>query len=213
MLFSILLGFHWLISKYYIWFASLWDCLGLYCYSFFKEIYFIDERDMENDKVALFFRFGKGLDLGKLEDYLKEKEINYVIKNGKMRIITDEDEMNEDFVHYKSDGQHLNFNPIVLGSSLELGDEVYDSKTGHKLKVASEPIDFRWSRRITFLDLDTNEHKTQEVGNNSMWTTVVEDDTTEEVDDDFDIEWHSASDLTEDKEEKQSKRARLMSHI
>ena len=44
MLFSIHLGFHWLISKYYIRFAYLGDCLGLYCYSFFKEIYFRDER-------------------------------------------------------------------------------------------------------------------------------------------------------------------------
>lgn len=65
MLFSIRLGFHWLISKYYIWFASLGDCLGLYCYSFFKEIYFRDERG----KIRAGVNFRESLKIQKISFY------------------------------------------------------------------------------------------------------------------------------------------------
>lgn len=68
-------------------------------YDKYPNVEFLDERDLDDGKVALFFRFSG--DVSGLEDLVKSYGIDYKIKDGKMRIIADEDEyldesLNED---------------------------------------------------------------------------------------------------------------------
>ena len=59
-------------------------------YNKYPEVDFLDERDVSDDKVALFFKFGG--DVTGLEDLVKSYGCDYRISNGKLRIIADEDD-------------------------------------------------------------------------------------------------------------------------
>lgn len=58
-------------------------------YNKFPDAKFIDERDLPDNKVALYFKLGKSFVA--MEDYLKRIGVDYVISNGKVRIIAPED--------------------------------------------------------------------------------------------------------------------------
>ena len=99
----------------------------------------------------------------------------------------------EAFVHMTDD---TTYNPLVTTQSLKVGESVYDEATGNKWTVVNKVENGRWQCEVTFRDETTQEEFVRYAGNNALWELAVEGDTTYEVDDDIELEFHPIDELT-----------------
>ena len=126
-------------------------------------------------------------------DDLTDEEVSKMLgESDEMHMKTNSKTLCESVIHM-TDETHAN--PLVTGQTLEVGDLVYDDN-GNKLKVISVEENSKYSRNISFVNVDTNETSSEIVGNNTYWEKVVDGDTAYEVDDDIQIEFHPIDELT-----------------
>ena len=126
-------------------------------------------------------------------DDLTDEEVSKMLgESNETRMKTNSKTLCESVIHM-TDETHAN--PLVTGQTLEVGDLVYDDN-GNKLKVISVEENSKYSRNISFVNVDTNETSSEIVGNNTYWEKVVDGDIAYEVDDDIQIEFHPIDELT-----------------
>ena len=146
----------------------------------------IDEAIGDLDMFQKSFK-NRSIREGKLSDK-QLQDIVYKIKSDRKK---SHPEVNESVVHM-TDEEH--FNPIVTAESLKVGDEVYDDKSGHKCRVIDVDMCSKYHRNITFLDTETEKEFIRQVGNLALFEVSVDGDTSYEVEDDIEVEWHPIDD-------------------
>ena len=126
------------------------------------------------------------------ESKLSDRQLQDFIHKMRSRKSSPSQETIEESVVHMVDEEH--FNPISTAETLKVGDEVYDDKSGHKWRVIAIEPRSDYHRMITFYDTITNKEFIRQVGNLALFEMAVEGDTTYEVDDDLEFEWHPIDD-------------------